>query len=79
MWFSISQRGLSAPTAKLGLRSSLLTFGRVVASYALLSLNRSLPLSVSSGIDYMGSARLQLPTINGRNDVISREIATFAK
>lgn len=79
MWLSISQRGLSAPTAKLDLRSSLLTFGKVVASYALLSLNRSLPLSVSSGIDYIRSVSLLLTTINGRNGVVSREIATFAK
>ena len=79
MWLSISQRGLSAPKAKLDLRSSLLTFGRVGASYTLLSLNRSLPLSVSSGIDYIWSESLRLTTINGRNGVVSREIATFAK
>ena len=79
MWLSISQRGQSAPRAKLDLRSSLLTFGRVGASYTLLSLNRSLAPSVFSGIDYIRSLSLQLTTINGRNGVVSREIATFAK
>ena len=42
----ISQWGLSAPTAKLDLWSSLLTFGRVGVNSTLLSLNRSLPPSV---------------------------------
>ena len=44
--FFISQWGLSAPTAKLDLWSSLLTFGRVGVNSTLLSLNRSLPPSV---------------------------------
>ena len=63
-----------------------LTFGRacsrsaeLVASYALLLLNRSLPSSVSSGIDYIWFVSFRLTTINGRNGMVSREIATFAK
>ena len=63
-----------------------LTFGRacsrsaeLVASYALLLLNRSLPSSVSSGIDYIWFVSFRLTTINGRNGMVSRGIATFAK
>ena len=43
--------------AKLDLWSSLLTFGRVGVNSTLLSLNRSLPPSVSNGIDYYGLIR----------------------
>ena len=55
--FFISQWGLSAPMAKLDLWSSLLTFGRVGVNSTLLSLNRSLPPSVSNGINYYGLIR----------------------
>ena len=44
--FFISQWGLSAPTAKPDLWSSLLMFGREGVNSTLLSLNRSLPPSV---------------------------------
>ena len=65
--------------AKLDLWSSLLTFGRVGVNSTLLSLNRSLPPSVSSGIDYIWFVSFRLTTINGRNGMVSREIATLCK